>query len=77
MATVIPSRYIKIEFTPEETAQIKVLPELWRLYLIHLRTEYSEQRLNLQFDPDKPQDFIHDGTFLSGKIDAISFLIGD
>ena len=77
MATVIPSRYVKIEFTEEEQKALKTLPENFRLYLIHLRTEYAEQRLALSFHPDKPQDFINDGIFLSGKIDAISFLLGD
>lgn len=77
MVARITSIYDSFEFTPQEKEIAATFTDLNLLYLRNLRHEAVTAKLSLRYDPTQPHVFQQNEAMLTGKIDVLSFLIGD
>jgi hypothetical protein len=77
MAVQIPSLLTTFKLDPEEEDAAKQFVGLNLMHLHNLRAEVVRNKLQLIFDPAKPQHFQQDEAYNKGKLDLLTELIGD
>ena len=71
----ISSTFTKYELTASEQQSGQILNDAQLGVLHNLRTDIAEQKLNLEFVPDKPGEFIQQEAFLAGQLKVLGYLI--
>lgn len=75
MATLKPSQFCRYELTEQETLQGSVLTFVQTYCIQNQIANLAAQKLNLVFDPSKPDDFAQQVAYLQGQIDSLQYLI--
>jgi len=77
MAFRIANMFESFSFTDEEILEACMLSEVQRRYWQHRLSDVTMQKLNLTFDPAKPQDFMQQEAYARGRIDMLLELLLD
>lgn len=75
MAILISNSFTSYEFTDKEALQGSIYTSLQLQVLQNQLSIIATEKLNLEFDTDKPQDFIQQEAYKKGQLDLVAHLI--
>lgn len=75
MATQKPNTFTSYELTTRETLSGSILTGEQKQVLQNQLSEIAEQRLNTDYDPEKPLAFVQQEAFLKGQISILRVML--
>lgn len=75
MATMIVNSFTTYELTEEEELHGTILTTAQEQVLQNKRAMIAEEKLALEFDPERPKDFIQQDAYKKGQLDLITYLL--
>lgn len=72
---LVPHDFNAYELTAEEELQSQLLTQLQSARLQNLLAKASRDKIDIQFDPDKPLHFAQQEAFASGQIQLLRYLL--
>ena len=75
MATLKPSQFCRYELNEQEISQGSALTAVQGYCIQNQIADLAAQKLNLVFDPSKPDDFAQQIAYLQGQIDALQHIL--
>lgn len=75
MAVLKPSIYCSYEFTEQEELQSCILTSLNKQRIQNLLASYAHEKASLDFNPEKPHEFLQREAALQGSLKALQYLL--
>jgi len=75
MATLQPSIYCSYSFTELEELQSCLLTSLNKQRIQNLISSYAHEKASLDFNPEKPHEFLQREAALQGSLKALQYLL--
>ena len=72
---IIPNSFTVYDLTDKDALQGTVLTTLQRQVIQNMLAANAEEKLRLEYDPEKQLDFVQQEAYKRGQIDLLSYIL--